>query len=146
MPLLFLDVDGPLIPFGGPAYPSFPVDPGGNPLLSRVDPALGPRLTALGCELVWATTWMQDANDAVAPLLGLPALPVLDWDDGKAPAIIDAAAGRPFVWLDDAITDADRALVAAHHPGPALAHRVDPRRGLTDVDFATVCAWLAHLA
>ncbi|XVQ07440.1 hypothetical protein ACQP1W_33230 [Spirillospora sp. CA-255316] len=67
-PLLFLDVDGPLIPFGTPpprypdGHPTFdtddrPVPAGANPLLSRIDPAHGPRLAALGCELVWATTW-----------------------------------------------------------------------------------------
>jgi hypothetical protein len=43
-PLLFLDVDGPLIPFGAAGgYPSFPADPTGNPLVERIDPALGPR-------------------------------------------------------------------------------------------------------
>jgi hypothetical protein len=36
------------------------------------------------------------------------------------------AAGRPFVWLDDETTDADRWWVAAHHWQPALLHRVDP--------------------
>jgi hypothetical protein len=62
--LLFLDVDGPLIPFGAPdrAYrlhdgPPVSAD---HPLLPRVDPALGPRLTGLGCELVWATTCTVD--------------------------------------------------------------------------------------
>jgi hypothetical protein len=36
----------------------------GNPLLDRLDPADGPRLLALGCRLVWATTctfvWLDD--------------------------------------------------------------------------------------
>jgi hypothetical protein len=73
LPVLFLDVDGPLIPFGTAppqypdGYPTYRTDPGlpgadSNPLLTRINPALGPRLTALPCELVWATTWMDDAN------------------------------------------------------------------------------------
>ncbi|MCJ1675782.1 hypothetical protein MTF65_00080 [Streptomyces sp. APSN-46.1] len=164
-PLLFLDVDGPLIPFGAtgqqlpdgyPTYRSSPTEPAGDdahPLLARINPAHGPRLAALGCELVWATTWMADANDCVAPRLGLPELPVVPWPepsdaDGrggvhwKTPALVDWADGRPFAWVDDEITDVDRAWVAAAHPGRALLHRVDHRRGLTDADFATLAAWL----
>ncbi len=155
-PLLFLDVDGPLIPFGAAEpYPRFGPDPGrdGNPLLARLDPAHGPRLAALPCDLVWATTWLADANDAIAPRLGLPPLAVVDWPEPsdldehagthwKTPAVVDYAAGRPFVWVDDEITNADRTWVRAHHPGPALLHQVDPRVGLTAADYASVGGWL----
>ncbi|WP_412538143.1 hypothetical protein R8Z50_20020 [Longispora sp. K20-0274] len=84
-PLLFLDVDGPLIPFGGApsrypdGYPVFRTPAPSNPLLARVDP---------------------DARDERG--------------------------------------------VAARHPGRALAHRVDPRDGLTDRDYAAVEAWLGE--
>ncbi len=163
LPLVFLDVDGPLIPFGATAgelpggYPVYGTAAGGNPLLARLDPALGPRLLALPGELVWATTWMADANAWVAPRIGLPELPVVDWPDPaeeerpgpgwgrphwKVRALLDRAAGRPFAWVDDEITDADRAWVAAHHPGRALLYRVDPRFGLRDADFAALDAWL----
>ena len=54
------------------------------------------------------------------------------------------AAGRPFVWLDDETTDADRRWIAAHHPEPALLCRVDPYLGLTDADFSAVRQWLGH--
>ncbi|AWZ05054.1 MULTISPECIES: HAD domain-containing protein [unclassified Streptomyces] len=157
LPLLFLDVDGPLIPFGGPPkrYPTYAVDgeplgAGVNPLLTRMDPGHGPRLAALPCEVVWATTWMDDANERVAPRLGLPQLPVMVWpepsalDDQdeasglhwKTRALVDRAAGRAFAWVDDEITDTDRTWVAA------LLHRVDPRRGLTEGDFAALDSWL----
>lgn len=108
-PLLFLDVDGPLIPFGHPGgYPGFWADTGGNPLLARIDPGLGRQLTALPGELVWATTWMGAANESVVPLLGLPSLPVVDFPEPtdldrwyglhwKTRALCDwaASAGRP---------------------------------------------------
>ncbi|MFG3516628.1 MULTISPECIES: HAD domain-containing protein [Streptomyces] len=150
--LLFLDVDGPLIPFGGPdPYPLYG-PPAPHPLLSRLDPALGPRLLALGCDLVWATTWGEDANTVVGPWLGLPPLPLLDpRDDPPVPGVhwktrpvLSRAAGRPFVWLDDEITPADREYVDAGHPAPALLHRVDPQRGLTREDFETVRTWLSR--
>ncbi|GIJ24466.1 hypothetical protein [Micromonospora lutea] len=54
------------------------------------------------------------------------------------------AAGRAFVWLDDEITDTDRRWVAAHHPHPALLHRVDPHVGLADTDLTAVRRWLDH--
>jgi hypothetical protein len=155
--LLFLDVDGPLIPFGAGPYqlydgPSAAV--GEHPLLNRVDPALGHRLAGLGCELVWATTWMDEANGCLAPWLGLPPLPVVPWPDAPEPPgrlhwktrpLVAWAAGRPFVWLDDEITAPDRAWTAVHHPGPALLHRVDHRHGLTEADFQAVGEWLAGI-
>ena len=53
------------------------------------------------------------------------------------------AAGRTFIWVDDEITEADRAWVAARHPGDALVHRVEANVGLTDSDLMVVERWLA---
>ncbi|MFG2533015.1 HAD domain-containing protein [Streptomyces sp. NPDC048516] len=162
-PLLFLDVDGPLIPFGAEPqhYPTYATaldlrKGDVHPLLTRINPEHGAKLAALPCEVVWATTWMHDANECIAPVIGLPKLAVVVWpepsdvDDQderaglhwKTRALVEWAAGRSFVWVDDEITDTDRAWVAAHHSGHALLHRVDARHGLTDGDYAALDSWL----
>ncbi|MFG2246232.1 HAD domain-containing protein [Spirillospora sp. NPDC048823] len=165
-PLLFLDVDGPLIPFGATPgeYPTYEAvsspDADENPLVARIDPEHGKRLLALGCELIWATSWMDDANDCIAPRLGLSQLAIVAWPDApateeqdvrdglhwKTRTLVARAGGRPFVWLDDEITDSDRVWVSANHPGPAILHRVNPNSGLTPVDYQAVDEWLASAA
>jgi hypothetical protein len=99
---------------------------------------------------------MGDANACISPLLGLPQLDVVDWPEPseseardernglhwKTRPLVAWASGRPFAWVDDEITDADRAWVAAHHPGRALLHRVDPCHGITDGDYTVLDSWL----
>jgi len=160
---LFLDVDGPLITFGLPPDQLLTYQAAhcaernaSNPLLARLNPEHGRRLAALPCDLVWATAWEHEANEVIAPRLGLPHLPVVAWPEPsdaderyeriglnwKTRALIDWAAGRPFAWIDDEVTVTDRLWVRRHHPGPALVHRVDPQRGLTDADYEVLGEWL----
>ncbi|WP_459650946.1 HAD domain-containing protein [Kitasatospora sp. Ki12] len=122
-----------------------------KPLRVWLNPAHGAALAALPFDLVWATTWEEDANEFLAPILGLPPLPVIAWSDPrpdpgggvfwKTPEVVAWARGRPFAWVDDLITDADRAWVEERHRGPALLHRVDPKVGLTAEDFAALADW-----
>ncbi|WP_066365271.1 HAD domain-containing protein [Herbidospora mongoliensis] len=152
LPILFLDVDGPLIPFGSQhATRNAHVLSGVSPLLARLDPALGPKLAALPCELVWATTWTSHANDVIAPILGLPDLPYVDWSDAdewgelhwKTRHLVAWTEGRPFVWVDDEMTDVDVTWVARHHDAEALLLKVNPEHGLTDADLDVIRTWLA---
>ncbi|SDN21695.1 hypothetical protein SAMN04487981_104103 [Streptomyces sp. cf386] len=55
-PLLSLDVDGPLLPFGQDPPRELKKDAGPHPQLARLNPEVGIRLAALPCELVWAKT------------------------------------------------------------------------------------------
>ncbi|MFD3732777.1 hypothetical protein [Streptomyces sp. NPDC058632] len=176
LPLLFVDVDGPLNPYAAKPHrrpegykthrlltprwealerrrlsewglPSKPV----KPLRVWLHPDHGPVLVALPFDLVWATTWEEEANVFITPVLGLPGLPVVHWslpqpvtEDGvfwKTPEIVTWAKGRAFAWIDDEITETDFAWVKEYHAGPALLHRIGPRRGLTQHDFAILTAW-----
>ncbi|WP_306355799.1 MULTISPECIES: HAD domain-containing protein [unclassified Nocardia] len=162
-PLIFLDVDGPLIPFR--AKPEGYQEDSTlreaqhavNPLIERVDPTLGPLLSGLPGDLVWATTWGNEANRSIGPLLGLPELPVVEWCDRtddridewfglhwKTRTLVERSAGASFIWIDDEIGDDDRVWVAEHHPGGALLYRVDPRVGLRHSDFVALRAWFAR--
>ncbi|WP_285104005.1 HAD domain-containing protein [Promicromonospora sp. MEB111] len=161
-PIVFLDIDGTLLPLG-PGDRSRSVDipqewrAQSNPQLAKLRRTSGYNLLRLGAELVWATAWGQDANDVVAPILALGRLPVVDFDQDddvpvpgglhwKAAALVRFAAGRPFVWLDDEIRDLDVQWVEAAHPGPALLHHVSPTLGLTEDDAAAVEAWVREVA
>jgi len=178
-PLLLIDVDGPLNPFaakptrrpeGYRTYRLLPASweraererlaasgrPGKRPVPLRVwlNPDHGPRLLELPFDLVWCTTWGDDANEWIAPRVGLPTLPVAPLPGSrfrtdnvfwKTPAVVDWAAGRPFAWVDDDVTDADREYVARNHPGPALLITVSPFVGLADDDFEALAAWADRL-
>lgn len=162
-PLLFLDVDGPLNPYAAqperrPAgYTTIRVAlRPGKPLRVWLHPEHGAALLALPFELCWATTWMDAANRWIAPVVGLPELPYVDFGthlfaerpDGvhwKTEAIVAYAEGRPFAWVDDEQGPADDAFVTAHHPGPALLHHVNPSIGLREPDFATLARFATAL-
>ncbi|MFE7462327.1 hypothetical protein ACWFMI_24935 [Nocardiopsis terrae] len=123
-----------------------------------LNPAHGPALLDLPVDLVWGTTWEHDANTMIGPRIGLPELPVCEWPKGqprgldrrvyfKTPELVDhgESARRPWVWVDDEISDADREYVAGAATLPNLLHHVDPREGLTPDDFAAITAWVTNL-
>ncbi|MEY9850246.1 hypothetical protein ABH940_007370 [Streptacidiphilus sp. BW17] len=179
-PLLYLDIDGPLNPYAAmpdhlptgyqehhlmpPRWEAMERArletwdrPGAQPrpLPVWLDPTHGAQLSALPYELVWASTWEEDANGFVAPLIGLPPLPWITWEGTligepgplfwKTPEVVAAAAGRPFAWIDDEVTTADETWVAVHHPAPALLLRIDPGVGLREPDLDRLRSWAAGL-
>ena len=144
-PILFLDVDGTLLPFSR------------DPAVRRAIADVGARLTALPCELVWATTWGDQANTDIGPVLGLPRLEVVTWDADPTPeddwyglhwktrGLSTWAGARPFAWLDDELTDLDREWLTSRHPAPTFLQHVDPHRGVTPETLTTLECWLQSL-
>lgn len=169
-PLLLIDVDGPLNPYAAKpsrrpdGYQTHRMRPTGweqpwqKPLRVWLNPAHGPALQALPFDLIWCTTWAAEANEWIAPHIGLPPLPVIEWPDDahritpdqglfwKTEHVVKWAAGRPFAWIDDDFTDTDREYVASTHDGPALLHWVNPRLGLLQPDLEALTAWAAEVA
>jgi hypothetical protein len=164
--LLAIDVDGPLNPYGAKphqrpvGYATHRLAPAGHvgkPYRVWLCPEHGALLTRFAAdrrfELVWATTWQHDANRLIGPRVGLPELPVIEFDGHpgtltgwKYPAVLDYAAGRPLAWLDDDFRvayhrRAREEFEAARAGRPTLLHHVDPRIGLTELDLAAVARW-----
>jgi hypothetical protein len=121
-PLLFLDVDGVL----NPVCPHPDADFDTHTLLGYavlLSDRHGEWLRELAgsYQLCWATTWEEQANIHISPLLGLPELPVVRFsdyvpqpDDPRVPImdlfrafkwapLLRYADGRPFAWVDDMI-------------------------------------------
>ena len=171
-PLLLLDVDGVLNPEPVSSgkrpegYQTHRMRPGGwdhprqKPLRVWLNPQHGVELLKLAevYELVWCTTWEHEANEWIAPHLGLPELPVIEFGkslarpDGrihwKTARVIEYTAGRPFVWVDDETGSWDVAYIKRHSTGSArfsLMH-VNTRIGLTTGDFIELGVWHAEWA
>jgi len=157
-PLILLDVDGPLNPWKAkptrrPAgYETFRMFPSGwrgrKGLRVWLNPRHGDLLGALadvtGGELVWATTWLEQANTLIGPEVGLPELPVVHWGvvdahRWKFSGVLDYAGSRPLVWFDDDFDVHDNArrwFLEQRGAAHTLLRHVDPRVGLTFDDVS----------
>jgi hypothetical protein len=163
-PKLFLDVDGPLNPYaakptrrpeGYLTYRYFNGQwiEGRHGMRVWLNPAHGPMLLALGglVDLWWLTSWMELANTLIAPKIGLPELPVLDFTPKRynrpwtADVVDEFVPGEPFAWFDDDFTKVDLEWGKQRtKKTPTLLVRVDPRIGLRQEDADWVEDWASR--
>lgn len=114
-------------------------------------------------DIVWATTWLDEANRFLSLLLGLPDdLPWVPFTaeelankdrpqvgrrngSWKTPIIArwldEHHPGRAWAWVDDEVNQRDRAWFRDYHyggrePVPHLLLRIEDHRGLRSDDFA----------
>jgi hypothetical protein len=151
-PLLLLDVDGVLNTYGRHDLPAgwseHDLFPGEEPV--RLHLAHGGWITEMrrGVDVAWATSWNDEANRLLAPLLGIDPLPVVTmpappFEPGdKVPRIDAYATGRPVAWIDDLHTSVAREW-AAERTRPTLLITTDPAVGLTRDAVDRVIAWAA---
>ena len=152
-PLLLVDVDGVVCPYADEL-----ADPAAHGLeLTTVGYArawfsdrIAERLQRLSTsfQLIWCTAWEDQAATFLAPLLRIPGLPVIHFDEPAAdedghwkwPAIEAFARDRPFAWIDDELGRDDYAR-AARHPAPTLLVRIDGTCGLEEVHVEQLVAF-----
>lgn len=170
-PLLLLDVDGPLNPYdakptrrpGGYTTRYVRNSPDGlrwgdKGIRVWLNPAHGPMLLALTglVELTWATSWEHAANALIAPVVGLPELPVIEFPRRasypfgqifKRGDVETYVGERPFAWLDDDFEPGDFDWAKARVEGGAatLLLHIDPKMGIVQRDVDQVAEWAAAI-
>jgi HAD domain in Swiss Army Knife RNA repair proteins len=149
-PLFLLDVDGVLNPYAAsgcpPGYTEHEFFPGEEPV--RLCAAHGPWLQELATrfELTWVSAWGADANRLLAPLLGLPDLPVIGLPTvpfqprDKLLPVAQYAGRRPLIWIDDQLS-AEAHAWAARRGEPTLLIGIDPAEGLTRAVIEQTMRW-----
>ncbi|MFH8384454.1 HAD domain-containing protein [Kitasatospora sp. NPDC018058] len=146
-PLLFLDVDGvlnPVCPHPDAGFDSHTLL--GYAVLLAAEHGLWLRELSGTYELVWATTWEEQANTHIAPAIGLDPLPFVRFTgyvpqpgDPRVPLmglfsarkwapLLRYADGRPFAWVDDVIPS--RLVRRSLWRRDRLLLPIDPGQGL----------------
>jgi hypothetical protein len=148
---MLLDVDGVLNPYG---FADVPAGFTPHQLFERDDPVwLNPEhggwITELQAayEVVWATSWNEDANRLLAPLLGIAPLAMLPMPSAafdpraKLNRIDRFVRDRPVAWIDD-LHAASAARWAQDRRAPTLLIPADSAVGLTRAIIDEAIAWV----
>lgn len=116
-PYLFLDVDGVLNCIGGRGedwddFEQYNMMPfGRGPFRLYLSKTMCAELAALPVEIIWLTTWCEEAPVLIAPAVGFPEYPVAGFGNdlsgrkvskqGCLEIWLEENGLRPFIWVDD---------------------------------------------
>jgi hypothetical protein len=152
---LYLDVDGVIVADEVPFADARELYLG-----SKVSDTVARGLGSTGLELLWLTSWEDDilemAEDDFDPSLhGGKAfsrtredrMDGLSWIEWKLVSILrdQQANSRPFVWVDDSITDDIRGRVLRDTDAPSLIVVPERRTGINPDDLAQIQAFAQSL-
>lgn len=148
---LLLDIDGVLSPFGAGPPPGFTRQSIGEyeVIWSKQHQQWLAQLSLI-FELVWATTWEHTANESMSPVLGLPELPVIEFNRGsgdtwKLPSVQEFVADQPMAWIDDDLY-IDAFTWAREREAPTLLIRPGSSVGMTADHFEQLLAFADGIA
>jgi len=156
-PILAVDVDGVISLFGFDEPPErtqarFELIDG---MIHCISLGAGERLRRLAehYDLVWATGWEDRANDVLPGILGLPQLPVINFDGAtvfgsahwKLGPLSAAASSRALAWIDDNFDEGCYEW-ARQRPEPTLLVPTEAKLGLEEAHTEALTAWALGLA
>lgn len=155
-PILFVDIDGVLNPFGGQCPPGFeehalfPQDD--EPI--RVNSSHSAWLLELShsFDLVWATGWNAADRETLRTVLTLPAfrgaasMPPVPFEPAeKVKGVKEIAGERPCAWIDDVITPEAKKW-AAQRIQPTLLIHTNSHEGLQRNHVDQLIRWFSAVS
>ena len=150
-PLLLLDVDGVLNPVGSSVPPGYrSVHRSGFEFLVSDDHAAALKSMSELVEIVWASTWEDNANKSIGEELGLSPRRFVSFSADrteptwKLPDVEAFVGDRPLVWIDDELFD-DAFRWANERQAPSLLIRPNSSVGVRSRHFDEVWQFLEGL-